>query len=257
MEISSAIALVTGAASGLGRATALRLGRAGAKVIVADLNEEGGQATAHELGGDGIFALVNVTDEDAVNAALDAGEAAFGAPINVVVHCAGVAIAKKVLARDGSPHSLDAFSKVLHVNMGGTFNIIRLCAARMAQSEPNQEGERGVLVLTASVAAFDGQIGQAAYAASKGGVVGMTLPIARDLARSGIRVNTICPGIFKTAMLAGLPEKVQETLGEQVPFPPRLGRPDEYAHLAQAIIENTMLNGETIRLDGALRLPPR
>jgi 3-hydroxyacyl-CoA dehydrogenase/3-hydroxy-2-methylbutyryl-CoA dehydrogenase len=257
MEITQAIALVTGAASGLGRATALRLGRAGAKVIVADLNEEGGQATADELGQSGIFCKVDVTNEEEVNAALDAGEAAFGTTLNVAVNCAGIAIAKKVLARDGSPHSLDAFFTVLKVNMGGTFNIIRLAAARMAQSEPNGEGERGVIVNTASVAAFDGQIGQAAYAASKGGVVGMTLPIARDLARSGIRVNTICPGIFKTAMLAGLPEKVQATLGDQVPFPPRLGRPDEYAHLAQSIIENTMLNGETIRLDGALRLPPR
>jgi 3-hydroxyacyl-CoA dehydrogenase/3-hydroxy-2-methylbutyryl-CoA dehydrogenase len=257
MEISSVIALVTGAASGLGRATALRLGRAGARIVVADLNEEGGLATASELGDNGIFCKVDVTDEDQVNAALDAAESTFGGSVNVAVNCAGIAIAKRVLARDGSPHALDLFAKILHVNIGGTFNITRLCAARMATSEPNGEGERGVIVNTASVAAFDGQIGQAAYSASKGGVVGMTLPLARDLARAGIRVNTICPGVFKTAMLAGLPDKVQDTLGEQVPFPPRLGRPDEYAHLAQAIIENVMLNGETIRLDGALRLPPR
>ncbi len=250
-------AIVTGAASGLGRATALRLGRAGAKVVIADLNEEGGLATASELGDNGVFCKVNVADEADVNAALDLAESTFGGTVNVAVNCAGIAIAKRVLSRDGSPHALDAFEKILHVNMGGTFNIIRLCAARMAQSEPNAEGERGVIINTASVAAYDGQIGQAAYAASKGGVVGMTLPIARDLARSGIRVNTIAPGVFKTAMLAGLPEKVQDTLGEQVPFPPRLGRPDEYGQLAQAIIENTMLNGETIRLDGALRLPPR
>jgi 3-hydroxyacyl-CoA dehydrogenase/3-hydroxy-2-methylbutyryl-CoA dehydrogenase len=257
MEISSVIALVTGAASGLGRATALRLGRAGARVVVADLNEEGGAETASELGEHGIFCKVDVTNEDEVNAALDAAQSAFGGSVNVAVNCAGIAIAKRVLARDGAPHALDLFAKILHVNIGGTFNITRLCAARMAQSEPNSEGERGVIVNTASVAAFDGQIGQAAYSASKGGVVGMTLPLARDLARTGIRVNTICPGVFKTAMLAGLPDKVQDTLGEQVPFPPRLGRPDEYAHLAQAIIENVMLNGETIRLDGALRLPPR
>ena len=256
MDLNQTIAFVTGGASGLGRATALRLGRAGAKVLIADLNEEGGLSAQTELGDNGLFVRTDVTDEDSVNAALDAAEARFGGTVNCLVNCAGIGIASRTLGRE-APHSLALFQKILTVNTVGTFNTIRLTSWRMAKSEPNAGGERGVIVNTASVAAFDGQIGQAAYSASKGAIVGMTLPIARDLSRSGIRVCTIAPGIFKTPMLAGLPDKVQDALGAQVPFPSRLGQPDEYAQLAQSIIENAMLNGETIRLDGALRLPPR
>ena len=255
MQIASTVALVTGGGSGLGRATALRLGRQGASVAIADLERSDGAAVAAELGGRGLFLPTDVTSEEAVTALLDAAAERFG-PVNAVVNCAGIAIAVKTIGRKG-PHPLDAFERVLRVNTLGTFNVIRLAAARMAQAEPNDKGERGVIVCTASVAAFDGQIGQAAYSASKGAVVGMTLPIARDLARSGIRICTIAPGLFKTPMLAGLPEKVQNELGQQVPFPSRLGDPDEYAQLAQHIIENPMLNGEVIRLDGALRMPPR
>ena len=256
MQIANTVALVTGGASGLGRATALRLGRQGASVVVADLNEEAGQAVASELGERGAFVPTDITDEGDVNRALDLAQERFG-PVTAVINCAGIAIARRVLNRDGDPHDLAGFAKTLHVNAGGTFNVIRLAAARMVENEPNADLERGVIVNTASVAAFDGQIGQAAYSASKGAVVGMTLPIARDLARRGIRVNTIAPGVFATPMLAGLPEKAQEALGAQVPFPSRLGKPEEYAQLVQAIVENPMLNGETIRLDGALRMPPR
>ena len=256
MNLNQTIALVTGAASGLGRATALRLGRAGAKVLVADLNDDGGLSAQAELGQSGLFVKTDVTSEESVTAALDAAEARFGGTVNCLVNCAGIGIASRTLGRE-QPHALALFQKVLTVNTVGSFNTIRLVAWRMAQSEPNDQGERGVIVNTASVAAFDGQIGQAAYSASKGAIVGMTLPIARDLSRSGIRVCTIAPGIFKTPMLAGLPEKVQDALGAQVPFPSRLGQPDEYAQLAQAIIENPMLNGETIRLDGALRMAPK
>ena len=256
-DLANRVALVSGAASGLGRATALRLGRAGAKVIIADLNEEGGQETAAELGESGVFCKVNVADEADVNAALDLAETTFGGTVNVAVNCAGIAIAKRVLGRDGSPHALDAFEKILHVNIGGTFNIIRLCAARMAQSEPNAEGERGVIINTASVAAYDGQIGQAAYSSSKGGVVGLTLPAARELAQFGVRVLTIAPGLVETPMLLGLPPEVQKSLGDSVPFPKRLGRPEEFAKLALHMVDNTMLNGEVVRLDGAIRLAPR
>jgi 3-hydroxyacyl-CoA dehydrogenase/3-hydroxy-2-methylbutyryl-CoA dehydrogenase len=256
MDLSQTIAFVTGAASGLGRATALRFGRAGAKVLIADLNEEGGKSAQAELGERGLFVTTDVTNEESVNAALDAAEAAFGGTINCLVNCAGIGIASRTLGRE-EPHSLALFQKVITVNTVGSFNTIRLVAWRMAQADPNDLGERGVIVNTASVAAYDGQIGQAAYAASKGAIVGMTLPIARDLSRSGIRVCTIAPGIFKTPMLASLPEKVQDALGAQVPFPSRLGLPDEYAQLAQSIIENPMLNGETIRLDGALRMAPK
>lgn len=256
MNLNQTIALVTGAASGLGRATALRLGRAGAQVLVADLNEEGGLSTQTELGDSGLFVKTDVTSEESVIAALDAAEARFGGTVNCLVNCAGIGIASRTLGRE-KPHDLALFQKVLTVNTVGSFNTIRLVSWRMAKSEPNAQGERGVIVNTASVAAYDGQIGQAAYSASKGAIVGMTLPIARDLSRSGIRVCTIAPGIFKTPMLAGLPEKVQDALGAQVPFPSRLGQPDEYAQLVQAIIENPMLNGETIRLDGALRMAPK
>lgn len=247
--------MVTGGASGLGRATAMRLGRGGAKVAILDLDSSPGAGVAVELGENGIFIPTDVTSEDALNRALDLVTERFGTP-NVLINCAGIAIAARTVSKKG-PHPLDAFAKILHVNAIGTFNAIRLTAARMATAEPNEGLERGVIVNTASVAAFDGQIGQAAYSASKGAIVGMTLPIARDLSRFGIRVCTIAPGIFRTPMLAGLPEKAQQSLGEQVPFPSRLGEPDEYARLVEAIITNPMLNGETIRLDGALRMGPR
>ena len=253
MDINNAVALITGGASGLGNATAKRLAAAGAKVVLVDLAD--GQSAAEEIGDDAIYCRADVTNEDDVNAALDAAEASFG-PVNVVVNCAGIAIARKTLSSRGA-HDLASFQKILTVNTVGSFNVIRLSAARMAQQEPNAGGERGVIVNTASVAAFDGQIGQAAYSASKGAVVGMTLPIARDLAPSGIRVCTIAPGVFATPMLMGLPDKARVALEALVPFPSRLGDPDEYGHMVQHIVENSMLNGETIRLDGALRMPPR
>ena len=256
MELNRVIALVTGGASGLGRATAETFVAAGAQVVIADLNEDTGTATAAALGDNVRFAKTDVTSEDDVNAALDLAESAFGGKVNVVVNCAGIGIAAKTLSRKGV-HSQDLFMKVLAVNTGGSFNTLRLMAARLAETEAGPGGERGVVINTASVAAFDGQIGQAAYSASKGAIVGMTLPIARELAKYGIRVCVIAPGVFKTPMLAGLPEKVQESLGAMVPFPPRLGDPAEYGHLAQAIVENAMLNGEVIRLDGALRMPPK
>ena len=256
MELNKVIALVTGSASGLGRATALRLGRGGAKVVVVDLPSSNGAATAEEIGANAIFAPCDVTSESDVNAALDLAEKTFGGKVNVAVNCAGIAIAKRTVSKSGA-HDLASFLKVLHVNVGGSFNIIRLVAARLAETEPGPDGERGVCINTASVAAFDGQIGQAAYSASKGAIVGMTLPIARDFMQIGIRVCTIAPGLFKTPMLMSLPEVVQNELAKQVPFPSRLGDPDEYAALAEHIIGNRMLNAETIRLDGALRMPPK
>ena len=255
MELSSVVAMVTGGASGLGRATAARLAKAGARVTLLDLDSSPGEATASELGEHVQFVATDVTSEEDVIRALDATEERWGTP-NVLVNCAGIAIAARTVSRRGA-HGLDAFAKVLTVNTVGSFNTIRLTSERMSATEPNAGLERGVIVNTASVAAFDGQIGQAAYAASKGAVVGMTLPIARDLSQFGIRVCTIAPGIFRTPMLAGLPEKAQQSLGEQVPFPSRLGDPDEYAQMVVAIITNPMLNGETIRLDGALRMGPR
>ena len=255
MDLKNKGVLVSGGASGLGAACVRLLTEAGAKVVVADLNAEVGQALAHEIGGDTRFVSTNVTDEESVKAAVGAVVEAFGG-IYVAINCAGIGVADKVIGRDG-PHSLSTFNKVIQVNLIGTFNVIRLAAAAMQQNEPSEGGERGVIVNTASVAAFDGQIGQAAYSASKGGVVGMTLPIARELARYGIRVMTIAPGIFDTPMLAGLPEPARQSLGQQVPFPPRLGQPREYAMLARHIIENEMLNGEVIRLDGAIRMAPR
>lgn len=256
MELSNAIALVTGAASGLGRATALRLARRGAKVVVVDLPSSHGASVAAEIGSDALFCGCDVTSESDINSALDAAERQFGGPVNVVVNCAGIAIAKRTVSKSGA-HDLASFSKTLHVNVGGSFNVIRLVAARLIATEAGIDGERGIFINTASVAAYDGQIGQAAYAASKGAIVGMTLPIARDLSSFGIRVCTIAPGLFKTPMLAALPEQVQNELGKQVPFPSRLGDPDEYAQLAEHIIQNRMLNGEVIRLDGALRMPPK
>ncbi len=252
MELTNKTILVTGGASGLGAACVRLLTKAGANATIADLNSEAGSALAEELGLATTFVQTNVADEASVKAALQATLGNFGG-LDVVINCAGVGIAERVLGKNG-PSSLEAFSKVITVNLIGTFNVIRLAAAVMSENHPNEEGERGVIINTASVAAFDGQIGQAAYSASKGGIVGMTLPIARELARVGIRVMTIAPGIFDTPLLGSLPEPARISLGKQVPFPPRLGRPAEYAALAKHIIENTMLNGEVIRLDGAIRL---
>jgi 3-hydroxyacyl-CoA dehydrogenase / 3-hydroxy-2-methylbutyryl-CoA dehydrogenase len=249
MQIENAGALVTGGASGLGEATARRLHDQGAAVTIADLNEEKGRALAGELGG--AFVKADVTDEEEVQAAVAAVEG-----LRISVSCAGVGWAEKVAGKRG-PHQLMPFETVVRINLIGSFNVLRFAATAMLGNEPNDDGERGVCVNTASIAAFDGQIGQIAYAASKGGVVGLTLPAARDLAQNGIRVCTIAPGLFDTPLLAALPQEQRDALGAQIPFPPRLGRPAEYAALAQAIIENPMLNGEVIRLDGALRMAPR
>jgi NAD(P)-dependent dehydrogenase (short-subunit alcohol dehydrogenase family) len=255
MRLSGSTILVTGGGSGLGAACVRAFAAGGANVLVADVNAETGEHLAAELGERVRFAQTDVTDEESVRQAVASAREAFGG-LHGAVNCAGIAIAERVIGK-GGPHPLGPFAKVIQVNLIGTFNVIRLAAAAMAEGAPNAEGERGVIVNTASVAAFDGQIGQAAYSASKGGVVGMTLPIARELARYGIRVMTIAPGIFDTPMLAGLPEQARQSLGQQVPFPPRLGRPEEYAALAVHIIENPMLNGEVIRLDGAIRMGPR
>jgi NAD(P)-dependent dehydrogenase (short-subunit alcohol dehydrogenase family) len=255
MQLQGSTFLVTGGGSGLGAACVHTFTQAGANVIIADMNAETGEATAKAAGARARFVLTDVTSEQSVQAAVEAAHAAFGG-MRGAINCAGVGIADRVVGREG-PHPLARFAKVIEVNLIGTFNVIRLAAAAISQQEPNASGERGVIINTASVAAFDGQIGQAAYSASKGGVVGMTLPIARELARYGIRVVTIAPGIFDTPMLAGLPEPARQSLGEQVPFPPRLGRPDEYAALARHIVENEMLNGEVIRLDGAIRMAPK
>ena len=251
MRIEGAHALVAGGASGLGAATARRLHDAGATVTIADLNAERGEALAAELGERAAFAACDVTDPAAVEQAV-----AAAGPIRIAVTCAGIGWAERTAGRRG-PHSVDPFHTVIRVNLLGTFHVLRSAAAAMLGGEPDEEGERGVIVTTASIAAFDGQIGQLAYSASKGGVVGMTLPAARDLAASGIRVSTIAPGLFDTPLLAGLPQEARDALGAQVPHPARLGRPDEYAALAAHIVENPMLNGEVIRLDGALRMPPR
>lgn len=255
MEINGKTFLVSGGGSGLGAATARLLAASGGNVVIADINSETGEKTAAEIGAQARFVKTNVADETSVQAAVDSAVSGFGA-LHGAISCAGIGVALKTVGKDG-PHPLDAFTRVINVNLIGTFNVIRLAAAQMAGQEPDAHGTRGVLINTASVAAFDGQIGQAAYSASKGGIVGMTLPIARDLARTGIRVVTIAPGLFDTPLLAGLPEDVKKVLGQQVPFPPRLGDPAEYAALAKHIIENEMLNGEVIRLDGALRMPPK
>ncbi|TDV08293.1 3-hydroxyacyl-CoA dehydrogenase [Paraburkholderia caballeronis] len=252
MQIRDSVFLITGGASGLGAATARLVAAEGGKPVIADLNEDAGRALAQELGG--AFVKCNVASEEDGAAAV-AATTALGT-LRGLVNCAGVAPASKTVGKDG-PHPLDLFSKTVSVNLIGTFNMIRLAAAAIAKNEPNALGERGVIVNTASVAAYDGQIGQAAYAASKGGVVAMTLPVARDLSRSGIRVMTIAPGIFETPMLLGMPKEVQDALGAMVPFPPRLGKPDEYAMLVKQIVENPMLNGEVIRLDGAIRMQPK
>ncbi|HET9223452.1 MAG TPA: 3-hydroxyacyl-CoA dehydrogenase [Roseiflexaceae bacterium] len=255
MEIQGRTFLITGGGSGLGAATARMLVGGGANVLIADVNRPAGESTAAELGGQARFSPADVTDEASVQAAVRMAIEAFGG-LHGAVNCAGIAIAERTLGKSG-PHPLESFTRIVTVNLIGTFNVIRLAAAAMAENQPSADGERGVIVNTASVAAFDGQIGQAAYSASKGGVVGMTLPIARDLARIGIRVMTIAPGIFETPMLAGLPEAARQSLGQQVPFPSRLGRPDEYAALVRQIVENGMLNGEVIRLDGAIRMAPK
>ena len=255
MRSSEATAVITGGASGLGRATAERLAADGAQVVLLDLPTSGGAETARALGDRALFAAADVTSGDDVSRALDAAVARFGA-IHVLVNCAGIATAEKTVSRRGAA-DLAAFTRVIQVNLIGTFNCIRLAAAVMARNTPDADGERGVIVNTASVAAFEGQMGQAAYAASKGGIVGLTLPVARDLAELGVRVCTIAPGIFDTPLLASLPEPVRKSLGEQVPFPSRLGRPVEFAALVAHIVGNPMLNGETIRLDGAIRMQPR
>jgi 3-hydroxyacyl-CoA dehydrogenase / 3-hydroxy-2-methylbutyryl-CoA dehydrogenase len=255
MRIQDSIALVTGGASGLGEATVRNIVKNGGKAAILDLSEERGTSLAKELGENAFFYKTNVTSEEDVQNAINSAIDRFGS-INTVVNCAGIAVAEKTVGRNQA-HNFDHFKKVIEINLIGTFNVIRLAAAQMVNNQPNQEGERGVIINTASVAAFDGQIGQAAYSASKGGVVGMTLPIARDLAKSGIRVMTIAPGLIETPLFGSLSEHAKAALESQVPFPSRLGRPSEYAQLTQSIIENVMLNGETIRLDGAIRMAPR
>ncbi|NML09448.1 SDR family NAD(P)-dependent oxidoreductase [Sphingobium sp. AR-3-1] len=252
MDINGVAAIVTGGASGLGRATATMLAQQGAKVAIFDLNEEAGRATAQALGG--VYVAVNVADDASVSAGLDAAQAAHGVA-RILVNCAGIAPAIKTVGKENVPHPLDAFAKTVTVNLIGSFNMIAKFSAWLAAAG-EIDGERGVIVNTASVAAYDGQIGQAAYSASKGGVVGMTLPIARDLAQHKIRVMTIAPGIFLTPMLEAFPQNVQDALGAQVPHPSRLGKPSEYAQLVESIVRNPMLNGEVIRLDGAIRMAP-
>jgi 3-hydroxyacyl-CoA dehydrogenase/3-hydroxy-2-methylbutyryl-CoA dehydrogenase len=251
MQIDGRGALVAGGASGLGEATARALHGAGARVVIADLNEDKGAALADELGDGATFVRTDVTDSEAVQAAVETVD-----NLRISICCAGIGWAERTAHKRG-PHQLQPFETVIRVNLIGTFNVLRFAAAAMSQSDPESSGERGVCINTASIAAFDGQIGQISYSASKGGIVGMTLPAARDLASMGIRVCTIAPGTFDTPLLGALPEENRQALGAAVPFPSRLGRPDEYAALALHIVENEMLNGEVIRLDGALRMPPR
>jgi len=253
MQIKHSVFLVTGGASGLGAATARMAAENGGKVVIADMQADVGEKFAKEIGAR--FVRTDVTSEADGKAAVERALKEFGG-LQVLVNCAGIALAERTLGKE-APHDLGRFMRVINVNLIGTFNMIRLAAEAMAKAGPNAAGERGVIVNTASVAAFDGQIGQAAYAASKGGVVAMTLPVARDLSRHGIRVCTIAPGVFETPMLLGLPKDAQDSLGKQVPFPSRLGRPGEYAQLVKAIIEIEMLNAETIRLDGAIRMAPK
>ncbi|HEV7616320.1 MAG TPA: SDR family NAD(P)-dependent oxidoreductase [Solirubrobacterales bacterium] len=253
MEAKGAGALVAGGASGLGAATARALAAAGAEVVIADLNAEKGEALAAEIGGG--FVAADVTDAEAVGTAVERAAGADGG-LRVSVCCAGIGWAERV-AHKGGPHNLEYFANVVKVNLIGSFNVLRLAAAAMSENEPDAEGERGVCVNTASIAAYDGQIGQIAYAASKGGIVGMTLPAARDMASRGVRVMTLAPGLFDTPLLAALPEEARTALGAGIPFPSRLGRPEEYARMVLEIVANPMLNGETIRLDGALRMPPK
>ena len=255
MKLRDSVFLVTGGASGLGAATVRMVVGAGGRAVVADLKESEGHALAKELGSHARFVRCDVTDEPSAQAAVRAAVDGYGG-LHGLVNCAGIVHAERIVGKEG-PHTLAGFKRAVDINLVGTFNLIRLAAQAMSAGEPNAEGERGVIVNTASVAAYDGQIGQAAYAASKAAVVGMTLPVARELARSGIRVMTIAPGIFETPMMSSLTPEVQASLGKMVPFPPRLGRPDEFAQLVRAIVENPMLNGETIRLDGAIRMAPK
>ncbi len=255
MQIKNRVFIVTGGGSGLGAAVARTLVANGAQVVVADINRAAGEAIAVELGDNLRFALTDVTSEADGKAAVQLALDSFG-HLHGLVNCAGVAPGEKVLGREG-PHRLESFARAVSINLIGTFNMVRLAADAIVKEMPGEDGERGVIVNTASIAAYDGQIGQAAYAASKGGVLALTLPIARELARYGVRVVTIAPGIFETPMMADMPQDVQDSLGKSVPFPSRLGRPPEYAALVQHICENTMLNGEVIRLDGALRMAPR
>lgn len=255
MKLNEIRAVITGGASGLGNAVAQRLVAAGAQVTLLDLNQAAGEAAAHALGSNARFQPVNVADEAGVAAAISRAAADMGG-LNAAINCAGIAGARRIINKDG-PIPGDTFRQTIEVNLVGTLLVSKTAAAIMYDNTPNSEGERGVIVMTASVAAFDGQIGQIAYSASKGGIVAMTLPMARDLSSAGIRVMAIAPGIFKTPMMAGLPQEAQDSLGRQVPFPPRLGRPEEFAGLVAHICENTMLNGECIRLDGAIRMAPK
>ena len=255
MQIQNGVFVVTGGGSGLGAATARMLVEAGAKVVLADVNREAGEALAAELGSAAAFALTDVTDADSGKAAIDLAVSRFGR-LTGLVSCAGVAPAEKVVGRD-APHKLESFARTVSINLIGTFNMLRLAADVMSKAEPDAGGERGIIINTASVAAFDGQIGQAGYASSKAGVVGLTLPVARELARFGIRVMAIAPGIMETPMLMGMPQEVQDGLGKMVPFPSRLGKPAEFAGLVRHIVENPYLNGEVIRLDGAIRMAPK
>jgi len=255
MNIKDSVFIISGGASGLGLATAQIIIENGGKAILADINEQAGVTAIAQLGDSALFVKTDVTSENSVQATIEQGKKHFGA-INGLISCAGIGPAERVLGRKGI-HRLATFSKTIEVNLIGTFNMIRLVSAAMSENEPGASGERGVIINTASVAAFDGQIGQAAYAASKGGIVAMTLPIAREFARVGIRVLTIAPGIFETPMLMNLSDEIKASLGNQVPFPSRLGKPAEYASLAKQIIENQMLNGEVIRLDGAIRMTPK
>ena len=255
MKLDQVRAVITGGASGLGNSVAQRLIKAGAKVTLLDINEAAGQAAAKTLGANAFFQSVNVADESAVTAVMAKAHSDMGG-LNLAVNCAGIGAPRRLVNKEG-PLPGDLFRKVIEVNLVGTLLVSKTAAALMQANTPNEEGERGVIVMTASVAAFDGQIGQVPYSASKGGIVGMTLPMARDLSGLGIRVMTIAPGIFKTPMMAALPQEAQDSLGRQVPFPPRLGRPDEYSALVAHICENTMLNGECIRLDGAIRMAPK
>jgi NAD(P)-dependent dehydrogenase (short-subunit alcohol dehydrogenase family) len=255
MEIKGSTFIVSGGASGLGAATARMVVAEGGNVVIADLKDSEGNALAHELGRAAAFQRCDVTDEASANAAVDAALEQRGA-LHGLVNCAGIVYGEKVIGKEG-PHSLAGFMRTININLNGTFNMARLAAAAMAKNTPNGEGERGVIVNTASVAAYDGQMGQAAYSASKAGVAGMTLPMARDLSRNGIRVMTIAPGLFETPMVGQIPPEIAASLGKMVPFPPRLGRPSEFASLVREIVRNVMLNGEVIRLDGAIRMAPK
>jgi NAD(P)-dependent dehydrogenase (short-subunit alcohol dehydrogenase family) len=255
MQINKRTFLISGGSSGLGRACVRSLAASGGNVVIADIQRQPGEELAAELGSNARFVETDVTDEANVQQAVDTAVTEFGG-LHGAISCAGIGVPEKVLGKEG-PHRLDTFVRVININLIGTFNVLRLAAQAMAANQPSAGGERGVIVNTASIAAYEGQVGQAAYSASKGGIAGMTLPAARDLARVGIRVMTIAPGMFDTPLVAGLPDEVRESLGQQTPFPPRLGRPEEFAQLVQQIIENEMLNGEVIRLDGAIRMAPR